>query len=51
MKVKKEYREKDAIGAYGLTIIINGNPEYVEGIIDIINEGFSNRFSDSLEEV
>lgn len=52
MKVKKEYRDKDAIGAFGLTIEIIGNPSYVEHIVDVINEGFTTKkLNEVLEEI
>ena len=52
MNVKKEYREKDMIGAFGLIIEVRGNPKWVEIIVDVIDEGFSNRkMGESLEEI
>jgi len=52
MKVKKEYREKDAIGAFGLIIELKGEPSYVEHMVDVINEGFATKkLNEQLEEV
>jgi len=52
MNVKKEYRQKDAIGAFSLIIEIRGEPLYVEHIVDVINEGFvTKKLNEHLEEV